>query len=102
MLEHEHMNDTASPAEPSIEPTLTAPRRKGGPQPGPRRSASPPLPSPVLDERNAARFIDYSRWALRKWRRTSAGPQYLKIGRTVKYRISDLELWLNSHIRQSA
>ncbi|CAN5462011.1 hypothetical protein BH11PLA2_BH11PLA2_51640 [soil metagenome] len=33
------------------------------------------------------------------WRMNGKGPRYLKIGRLVKYRISDLEAWLESRAR---
>ncbi len=94
------MNDLASSVEPSIEPTPTptAPRRKPGPKPGPRASAPTPR-SPVTNTYGAAYYCGFSQWALRVWRRKNKGPQFVKVGRTVKYRISDLDAWLASHVK---
>lgn len=40
----------------------------------------------------AARFkIDQS--TLRTWRKTGGGPRYVKFGRLVRYRRSDVEAW---------
>ena len=38
---------------------------------------------------------------LQRWRMEGAGPTFVRIGRLVRYRRSDLDSWLGAHIRQS-
>jgi excisionase family DNA binding protein len=33
---------------------------------------------------------------LRQWRRRGTGPAYLKLGRSIRYRLADLEAWERS------
>ena len=58
-------------------------------------------PSKVLTEADAANYIRMSRSFLRQARMDghragrTPGPRYLKIGRAVRYVISDLDRWLD-------
>lgn len=56
-------------------------------------------PSTLVDERNAATALDSSPKTLQAWRLYRRGPRYLKIGRSVKYRVGDLRDWLESRER---
>jgi len=49
----------------------------------------------LLSNREAAEFLGLSEDTLPRWRWSGIGPVYLKVGRTVKYRLSDLETFLN-------
>ena len=52
----------------------------------------------VLTEQEAAQFIRVTVHALRAWRwRKQDGPIYTKLGSLVRYRVSDLEAYLESH-----
>ena len=57
----------------------------------------------ALDEVGAARYLNVSRSFLRQSRTTgdrpghAPGPRYVKVGRMVRYRITDLEAWLEQH-----
>ena len=42
----------------------------------------------------AARVIGLDHRTLEQWRYQGKGPPYLKVGRQVRYRLSDLQLWL--------
>ena len=44
----------------------------------------------MLTDIQAARLLGISPWALRQWRVRRQGPAYVKLGRTVRYRQSDL------------
>lgn len=42
----------------------------------------------------AARVIGLGHRTLEQWRHLGKGPAYLKVGRQVRYRQSDLDVWL--------
>jgi hypothetical protein len=46
----------------------------------------------------AARLLNVSVSALRRWRREGRGPAFLKIERCVRYRVSDIELFLAKRV----
>jgi predicted DNA-binding transcriptional regulator AlpA len=52
----------------------------------------------VLNEREAAVVVGCSVALLRKWRLFREGPSYVKIGRLVRYRQSDLDAFLEAHL----
>jgi predicted DNA-binding transcriptional regulator AlpA len=52
----------------------------------------------LLDERSAASVLSCSVALMRKWRLFREGPVYVKIGRLVRYRQSDLNAFLESHL----
>jgi len=49
-----------------------------------------------LDTREAARFLGVSPQTMEGWRVDEVGPAFIKVGRLVQYRMSDLEAWLES------
>lgn len=49
----------------------------------------------------AADYVGCSPRTLEKFRQVGAGPVFLKIGRSVVYRQSDLDSWLESRLRIS-
>lgn len=56
--------------------------------------------SELIKEQEAAKFLAMSRSFLRNARHTGiGGPEFIKIGRSVRYRITDLETWLESRKR---
>jgi predicted DNA-binding transcriptional regulator AlpA len=50
----------------------------------------------LLTENDVSQRIHVSLAALRRWRVERRGPRYLKLGALVRYRVEDLEAWLNS------
>jgi hypothetical protein len=52
----------------------------------------------VLREADAARYIGLSRAYLKKSRIFGRGPAFIRVQRTIAYRISDLDAWLESNI----
>jgi hypothetical protein len=68
--------------------TLQVRSRSDNLQPGPTAE--------VVSERSAAALLAVSVALLRKWRRTGGGPPYLRIGRLVRYRLSDLRNFMDS------
>ncbi|MGE3512697.1 MAG: helix-turn-helix transcriptional regulator [Vicinamibacterales bacterium] len=54
-------------------------------------------PNLTLDEADASNYINYSRAALRVWRRQSRGPAFIQVGRSIRYRRGDLDDWLSAH-----
>jgi hypothetical protein len=54
-------------------------------------------PAQTLTEADAGRYIAMSRAWLRQGRMRGRGPAYLKIGRSVRYLVTDLDIWLAAH-----
>jgi predicted DNA-binding transcriptional regulator AlpA len=48
----------------------------------------------------AAQWLGISRRTLDGWRSRAFGPKYLKVGRVIRYRVIDLQLWLQSQERR--
>jgi len=55
----------------------------------------------LLTTESAAAFLSVSKALLIKWRFYGGGPRFVKLGRAVRYRISDLEDFIASHSRIS-
>ena len=55
------------------------------------------FPSQTLKERDAAQYLGMSRIWLSQSRMRGTGPEYIKIGRTIRYAVSDLDDYLKSH-----
>jgi predicted DNA-binding transcriptional regulator AlpA len=60
----------------------------------------PPLET-LLDEAEVSKVIGRSVPTLQKDRVQGSGPPYIKFGRQVRYRPSDVQAWLDERIRQS-
>jgi predicted DNA-binding transcriptional regulator AlpA len=52
--------------------------------------------SNLLPEKEVAPRLAISLASLRRWRVEGRGPRYLKLGASVRYRVSDVEQWLAS------
>jgi len=50
----------------------------------------------IVNEVKAAERICHGVQTLRNWRHLGKGPAYLKIGRSVRYKVEDLENFINS------
>ena len=57
-----------------------------------------PLAPAVLRERDAALYIGLSRAYLKKARIFGKGPAFVRLQRTISYRVADLDRWLESHV----
>ena len=51
----------------------------------------------LLNRKDAAAYIGLATGTLDRWRTERHGPSYIKVGGAVRYKISDLEEWLNSN-----
>jgi excisionase family DNA binding protein len=58
-------------------------------------------PRRVQTEDEAAEYTNFSKRTLQKWRVVGGGPKYLKIGRTVRYRLEDLDVFLGQSVRRN-
>lgn len=63
-----------------------------------------PITSDLLDETKAARYCHLSKKTLQAWRsaKHENQPPFIKLGRRVFYRPSDLEAWINSNIQHAS
>lgn len=60
------------------------------------------ITSPMLDEAQAAKHLGVVPGTLSVWRSTGRYQlPYLKIGRKVRYRLSDLDAWLETRTRKN-
>jgi predicted DNA-binding transcriptional regulator AlpA len=53
----------------------------------------------LLNEERAAEILSVTTAALRRWRRELRGPRYVKVGRLIRYRESDLETWIDQNTK---
>jgi len=63
------------------------------------RSTSAPASTPAatLRERDAGRYITFSAAWLRQRRMHGDGPTYVKVGRSIRYRVADLDAYVAAH-----
>ena len=55
----------------------------------------------LLREGEAASFLDLSKRTLQAWRVQGRGPKFIKVGRSVRYRLEDLQTFVNENVHQS-
>lgn len=55
----------------------------------------------LLNEKEVEKIFGIKRSCLQKWRCLGGGPNYIKIGRSVRYRPSDIENFIHEHQRIS-
>lgn len=48
----------------------------------------------LLDSKAAAAFLGCSEWSLAEWRCTGAGPQFVRVGRLIRYTPGALQAWI--------
>lgn len=53
----------------------------------------------LVDERQAATRLAVSVRTLQQWRVSGGGPRFAKFGRCVRYRVSDLEVFIVANLR---
>lgn len=58
-----------------------------------KESPSPPIAS-LLDSDQTAGILNISPLTLGKWRSIGVGPRFIKVGRMPRYRLSDIQNWL--------
>lgn len=63
---------------------------------------TPQRPTTLLTEQDAASYLQLTCRALQAWRYQGRGPQFVKISaRAVRYRLEDLETWVETRLRSS-
>ncbi|MDR1112414.1 MAG: helix-turn-helix domain-containing protein [Bacteroidales bacterium] len=50
----------------------------------------------LLNTKNLAEFLGISAATIIQYRRNGNGPEYIKLGRLVRYRNMDIEAWLET------
>jgi hypothetical protein len=55
----------------------------------------------VIREMQAARLLNVSVAALRKWRHEGRGPAFVKLERCIGYRLADIETFLSQNLHQT-
>lgn len=62
-------------------------------------TVSHPLPpSPLMSESEAAAYLTLQPSTLRAWRYRGGGPRFVTLGRSVRYRVIDLDAWLAGRV----
>ena len=59
------------------------------------------LNGPLLTEIELSELLSMDRGTLRNWRSAGIGPTFIKIGRSVRYKLSDILDYLNVNTRTS-
>lgn len=60
-------------------------------------------PDSLIDTPTAARLLNYAPATLNAWRNRKLGPPYVKVsGTSIRYRVRDLEEWVNARITGGA
>ncbi|MCT1716385.1 helix-turn-helix transcriptional regulator [Dermabacter hominis] len=54
------------------------------------------IPRLSVKPSTAAEMLGLSRGTLANWRAEGRGPRYIKLGKDVLYRVSDIESWLDA------
>lgn len=65
-----------------------------------RRQRAAVNPQQTLTTQEAADWLSLSRRTLETWRITGNGPRYFKLGRAVRYALSELQAFQQQCIRQ--
>jgi len=60
------------------------------------RSTSKQPENDILNEKQVASYLNMSVATVRRWRLFRKVPKFVKIGRSVRYKCIDVEMWLNS------
>lgn len=55
--------------------------------------------SELLDESRLAAKLGVSRSTLQSWRYAAKGPRFIKVGRLIRYRNTDVEMYLRAQTR---
>lgn len=50
-----------------------------------------------MRDTEVAELLGMGPWTLRFWRTKGIGPKFFRIGRNIRYRLSDVEVWLENH-----
>ncbi len=53
-------------------------------------------PPKYLTERQVAEMTGFSKYTFQRLRFEHRGPAYLKVGRSVRYRLEDIQKWMES------
>lgn len=70
--------------------------------PNPPNTSQPvPRQTIILTTRQAAQYLGLSMSTLNKWRCYGFGPKYLKLGRAVRYRLEELDRYLEARLLSS-
>jgi len=56
---------------------------------------------PLLDTKRAAHYLSVEARTLVEWRARGGGPRFTKMNRTVRYRKSDLDQFVEERVRSS-
>lgn len=52
--------------------------------------------SPLLNTAEAAKLLHVAEITISKWRMDGLGPQFIRFGRGIRYRVSDIEAWVET------
>lgn len=55
----------------------------------------------LLNTKEVGRIIGVAEITLRKWRMGGFGPRFIKLGSNVRYRLSDIDAWLDKRVTES-
>jgi predicted DNA-binding transcriptional regulator AlpA len=54
----------------------------------------------MLDTKEAAGYLGLAAITLQIWRSQGRGPRYVRMGRAIRYRMADLDTWVDQQTRE--
>jgi predicted DNA-binding transcriptional regulator AlpA len=60
------------------------------------------MPSELMNAAELGQRLSKSTAALANWRYLGLGPRFVKVGKAVRYRVSDVEAWLDQNTHQQS
>lgn len=61
-------------------------------------TTTPRIASPHLTPEEAAEYLSIGNSTMKKWRLAGEGPRYAKFGKSVRYRVEDLDAWIEENL----
>lgn len=55
----------------------------------------------LLKEGDAAKYLRISARTLQAWRQRDTGPSYVRLGRSIRYRLTSLATWIRSRTHET-
>ncbi|BEQ15313.1 helix-turn-helix transcriptional regulator [Desulfoferula mesophila] len=60
-----------------------------------------PIPPALLTSPQASDYCGFSHRTFENWRLRGGGPPFCKLGGAVRYRLADLDRWIEDNLRES-
>jgi excisionase family DNA binding protein len=80
---------------------INTPRKEHGMENENETGMEKSIQSNLLTRKQAAQFLNLKKSTLDSWAVRGGGPVFAKMGKSVRYRLTDLEAFIEARLRQS-